>query len=668
VDDPAAGEVGGGLGDGGEAPNVPPVGSEGEGEEEPDVARERPDPVAAAECDTRFRLDLSRPGASVFVAGEWAGWDPDLSALTDGNGEGLYETAISVPVGAWGYKFVVDGEWLVDPSNPEVRYVDGQPNSRLDVDNCESRSARPVRAEVDGDTVTLLDDRGRRHIFEGLEAGRHDLVVGDFVAPVWIEDEPFDVRDGAIYFVFVDRFRNGDPGNDAPVGAPTPIQADWHGGDLAGVSQALQDGWFEALGVRTLWLSPLNESADGHFAGKDGRQYSGYHGYWPVASRRIEPRFGTLDELNSLTAEAHSRGIRVIVDLVWNQVHQDHDYRASHPEWFRGDGGCVCGAPGCGWDDRPLDCWFTDYLPDVDWTHMGAVDAFRDDALWWLTAAGIDGFRVDAVKHMEDIAVTTLRASIERELGGGGTTFHLVGETFTGSDGRALVARYVGDDRLHGQFDFPLFWTAMGAFAHESASMVDLEAAVAASAAAYPGRWMSPFLGNHDVERFMSRAAGDLRGDPGEQGFADPPGRPQADPPFERAKLAFAWLLTQPGAPLIYYGDEIGMPGAGDPDNRRMMRFDEGLNDRETALLDHVRAWGRLRAASPAIRRGAMRTLHVDEQVYVYLRGTGPGAIVIGLNRGSERRTVNVDLPQGRLEVVMPARGAVHFPVPNPDR
>lgn len=634
----------------------------GEGEGEP-ASPIRPDPVVQVECDTRFRLDLGRLGASVQLAGEWSGWDPAGRPLTDGNGQGVYETAERIPPGSWGYKFVVDGEWGLDPGNPTVRYVDGTVNSRLDVEDCAEPVLRAQRSEIVAEgEVLVVDSRGGAGVYTGLGPGRHDLPVGDGIAPVWIEDEPFDIRDGVIYFVVVDRFRNGDPENDDPVGDPVVAQADWHGGDLAGVLSALREGWFEALGVRTIWLSPLNEAFDGHGAGRDGRKYSGYHGYWPISARLVEPRFGTLEELKTLTEEAHARGIRVIGDLVWNQAHQEHVYVTEHPQWFRGDGSCVCGAPGCGWDDRALDCWFTDYLPDVDWTNMDAVQAMRADALWWLTDAGLDGFRVDAVKHMEDIAVTTLRAAIQRDLSGGNATFHLIGETFTGVDGRDLVARYVGPSRLDGQFDFPLFWTAMEVFARESQGFGALEAAAQASAAVYPSRRMSPFLGNHDVERFLSRAAGDLRGDAVEQGFSDPPVRPDSDAPFEKARLAFAWLLTQPGVPLIYYGDEVGLPGAGDPDNRRLMRFEDALNPREVDLLEHVRTWGRHRADSPALRRGGLVTLHVDDDVYVYQRGSGPGAAVVGLNRGAVLRTVSVEAEGRPIDLDLAPRDATFFP------
>ena len=99
-------------------PSEPSQRGEGEGEGEGEAGVRR-DPPRVPECDTRLRIDLGRAGAEVFVAGEWADWDPTGEPLTDGgDGQGVYETAARVPPGSWGYKLVVDGRWILDPGNP----------------------------------------------------------------------------------------------------------------------------------------------------------------------------------------------------------------------------------------------------------------------------------------------------------------------------------------------------------------------------------------------------------------------------------------------------------------------------------------------------------------------------------------------------------------------
>jgi glycosidase len=628
----------------------------------------------------------------VSVAGEWNRFSTTADPMSDGLFSNTYRAELRLPPGDYGYKFFADGTWALDPSHGLTRYVGDVENSRVEVPDCRDPELRVLRAEATPDgAVTLefqyLDGTERRGLDPAgavvtvspgaLPAGAvtTDRVTGrvtvrvtglartkytfrvnarsasgraarEVLLPMWVEEEPYEWGDGPMYFVFTDRFRNGDSANDGRVGGTDP-RADYYGGDYAGVLTALREGYFDRLGVRVLWLSPANRNTHSLGRGSDGRMYTGYHGYWPVAPREVEPHFGTLATLRELTAEAHRRGIRVLLDLVQNQLHRDHPYYRDHARdgWFNGDGSCVCGGPGCGWDEHALDCWFTDYLPDVRWTTMAAVDQMISDALWWLVEADLDGFRVDAVKHMQHIASTTLRARIA-ELERGNTRYYTVGETFTGADGRDLVRAYISPRELHAQFDFPLFWSILEAFARGRGTLGDLEAAVAASERAYGDAVMSPFLGNHDVERFLSHAAGQLVGDTREQGYRAPPGAPTDPAAYERVALAFTFLLTQRGIPLIYYGDEVGMPGAADPDNRRPMRFGTDLSAQETRLLEHVRAVGRLRATHPGLRRGARRSLHTDGDGYVYTRGAGADVAVVALNRGTTARMVSVRLPR----------------------
>ncbi|MCY1007329.1 alpha-amylase family glycosyl hydrolase [Nannocystis pusilla] len=181
------------------------------------------------------------------------------------------------------------------------------------------------------------------------------------------QEGAFDWRDAIIYFVFVDRFNNGDPGNDALTGVETA--ADWQGGDWAGVTAKIEDGYFNELGVNTLWLTvPMNNTSDDGL-GTDGHLYSAYHGYWPTDLTQTEEHFGTLAELQALVTAAHAADIKVILDYAMNHVHVSAPVYADHPDWFNpndnGNGGdCVCGA-GCSWDGADGErCWFTDYLPD----------------------------------------------------------------------------------------------------------------------------------------------------------------------------------------------------------------------------------------------------------------------------------------------------------------
>jgi glycosidase len=154
---------------------------------------------------------------------------------------------------------------------------------------------------------------------------------------------------------------------------------------------------------------------------------------------------------------------------------------------------------------------------------------------------------------------------------------------------------------------------------------------------------MSPFIGNHDVPRFISEAAGDDVDHP----IESPPSAPDRDEPYQRLILAQALVMTLPGAPVLYYGDEFGMPGATDPDNRRPMLFDDELSSRELTTLETVRRLGRLRACLVALRRGDRRTVFVDDDVYVFMRDAHDDApALIVLNRSEQSRTLSIELDE----------------------
>ncbi len=648
-----------------------------------------PGTIPLRDCQTSFRFPLGRAGAKVELIGEWDGF-AKKTAMTDGLGTGTYRAELTIAAGSYGYKFVVDGtDYRFDPGTRYTRYVAGTENSRVDVGDCQSPLLTVVSAEAKPDgtldvevqytdgasakgpdlaslvaqlagakVATTFDAKsGRLHLHQtGLSKNKYTYTFDakdsagksalPLIVPMWVELEPFRWEDGPLYFVFTDRFRDGDPTNDAPL-ASVDARANYQGGDYKGVLAAIEDGYFDALGVRSIWLSPPNDNTGKSGIGTGGHQYSGYHGYWPTGARKVEEHWGTLADLRAVTAAAHKHGIRVILDLVQNQLHEEHEYYLAHKKdgWFNGDGSCVCGGPSCDWDTHATDCWFTSYLPDINWTNMGAVDQMTDDALWWLSNADADGFRVDAVKHMQDIASTTLRIKIRNQLETGNARYWLVGETFTGTDGRPLINRYVGNEALWGQFDFPLYWTIDSVFAANAGTMSDLESAVAAGEAGYvPGAVMSPFLGNHDVTRFLSRAAGQIASDTTTQAWSAPPTAPSTDEPYDRLFLAFTFLLTQKGVPLIYDGDEIGQPGTADPDNRRMMRFAGALSAREQKLLDRVKIVAKARGTLPGLRRGARKSLYLDGDGYVFSRGASIDAVIVALNRGTTSRVVHVAL------------------------
>ncbi|MCB9520633.1 MAG: hypothetical protein H6698_08135 [Myxococcales bacterium] len=646
-------------------------------------------------------IEHSAPGAtSVRIAGPFTNWGTSPVALASLGG-GRFGVDLDLPPGEHPYKFIVDGvwewdgtaeipspapfytQWVGDSENRNVivgdchaprletvaasggsdgvtatfrfwRGVDGSP---LDEDSVRvTVGGEPAEASFDGETGLLTVD------VSGLPDGKHSIRVwaddatgrsiedAPAFVPLWVERSPFEWQDATMYFVFTDRFRNSDEGAATPIAVPiegVPEIANYQGGDFRGVTEAIEEGYFDDLGANLLWLSPIQENPEGPWLAADGfHQFSGFHGYWPTHGRQVEYRWGDVGgdaatRLRELIDTAHAHGIRVLFDIPLNHVHQDHEYRAAHPEWFSA-APCPCNndaSSTCGWDNPigQLMCWFTSYLPDLDYRKHAIVEQMASDVEWLVTEFDVDGFRVDAAKHMHHVIMRRVALRLdERFVAGGGAPFYLVGETFTGGDGHGLIMRYVNDAELDGQFDFPLLYPIRDAFAG-SGSFRTLAERRAVSEAQYGSayEWMSPFLGNHDIPRFAAR----VFGEPGAwDGAPDPMDRGLDTQTWElvnRLSLGFLFVLTQPGIPLIYYGDEIGMFGGGDPDNRRFMKWAPDLSDAQTTLLGRVGTIGRARQELDALRRGDYRELWVDDTFYVYARALPGGDVaVIAMNKG----------------------------------
>nr|WP_255216139.1 alpha-amylase family glycosyl hydrolase [Pseudenhygromyxa sp. WMMC2535] len=510
------------------------------------------------------------------------------------------------------YKFEINGgeSYIEDPDNPDK--VDdgfGGYNSQLDGITCEEWTCDP-----------------------GL--------IGDF-----------DWRDAIIYFVFVDRFNNGDAGNDAAIGVES--EADWQGGDWAGVMAKIDEGYFNDLGVNTLWLTVPANNTSASGIGTDGHYYSAYHGYWPQDLTTTEEHFGTLEELQSLVELAHAAGLKVIVDYAMNHVHESAGVYAEHSDWFwpndNGQGGnCVCG-DGCGWGgDEGKRCWFTAYLPDFDFTNAEARAFSVDNALQWIADTGVDGFRLDAVKHIEDDWLLDMRAAVAAEVEPmTGEHFYMVGETFDGD--RDLIAYYVKSTMLDGQFDFPLRMQIATNLIMRQGNMSDLASFMDSNDGYYGAGIMSTFIGNHDIPRVIHLAEdnpvwGDAWTDGKDLAWSDI-SLPGNTSPFERVALGFTLIMTIPGAPLVYYGDEYGMAGAGDPDNRRFMQW-SGYSSAQQALRDHLAALTAIRSEQIALRRGSRNTLSSDADTLTYEMVYGSEVVYVALNRADAQRSAG-GLPGG---------------------
>ena len=399
----------------------------------------------------------------------------------------------------------------------------------------------------------------------------------------------------AIYFVLVDRFANGDPANDGAVDLEDP-QA-FHGGDLQGVIDRL-DG-LKALGVRTVWLSPVFQMRTDPFHG-----YGAFHGYWVEDFGRVEPRFGDEALLKTLAAELRRRDMRLLLDVVLNHVGPETRLTRERPDWFHGLG------PIQDWDD-PRERVMGDVhgLPDLAVEKEEVYAHLLGHSRRWVDALKPVGFRLDAVKHLPTHFWARYNDDLRQHAG---PDFLLLGEMLDGDP--ALLAATMKEGRFGAMFDFPLAFALVDVFCRDrSPSHLG---AVLSNDRLYPAPGaLVTLLDNHDLPRVMSECGGDLA----------------------RVKRALAVQLTARGVPALTYGTEEGLTGANEPANRGDMRF-----------TDHpLRAWMggllALRRGSEALQRGETMVLAAREDLFAYARVTAREAVVIAVNAGVQ--AVDVALP-----------------------
>ena len=451
-----------------------------------------------------------------------------------------------------------------------------------------------------------------------------------------------DANAQILYSLLVDRFNNGNTGNDAPLNIPdVDERVDYKGGDLKGITAKIQDGFFDSLGINTLWISPITQNPkDAWGENKDPKtKFSGYHGYWPIYNTKIDDRMGTDAELKELLATAHEHGINVILDYVANHMHINSPTLKAHPDWIT-DSILPDGRRNFElWDEARLTTWFDKHIPTLDLERKEVCEAMTDTALYWIDKYEFDGYRHDACKHIPlDYWRMFTRKMKSRYPD---RSLWMIGETYGSNE---LIGSYVKTGMLNAQFDFNIYHTAIDVLGKKDVSMKRLANTIGESLASYGAHHtMGNISGNHDKTRFISLAGGAVNWD--EDGKAAGWNRQigvTADGNAEREAVAFkkALLLevinlTIPGVPCIYQGDEYGQCGANDPDNRRMMRF-SGLTDNEQRLLAQTKFLTHLRRSSMPLLYGDYKQLYVDDHVLIFSRTYMGQEVIVALNNSAE--------------------------------
>lgn len=656
--------------------------------------------ISKKEIFYEFQFKPDKQYEQITLFGSFNGWNRTDLPMTDENGDGVYSAKVSLEPGIYQYKFFGDGEEIVDPKNPEkvsngmgsfnsIRTIEDENIEKIflhknDFEKNENELILKFMLEygknanvnkediyallnnskiqddnliIKGNNINVklnLSDLEGKNTFR-IAVSKNGQISNFQNVELYngkpVKNDSFSWKDGIIYSLMIDRFSDGDSLNNNPVAHDSlSPKANYMGGDFEGIIDKLTEGYFDSLGINVLWISPVYDNPDEAYKEYPAphRYYSGYHGYWPISSTKVESRFGTMDQLKEIVSLAHSKGIKVLLDFVSNHVHEQHPFYQQHRDWFGQlhlpDGRLNLRF----WDEFRLTTWFEPYLPSFDYLgSQAALDTMTSNAVWWLLETGADGFRHDAVKHVPNEFWRKLneklkiQVSSKRDL-----EVYQIGETFGSYE---LISSYVNNGQLNAQFNFNLYDVALPTFINPTSSFSGLDKEMHKTFSVYgENHLMGNVMDSHDKNRFMAFADGDLDASTWsaiEEGWNNPP---VVDDPenYKKLILYMAFMNSIPGLPVIYYGSEFGMSGASDPDNRRMMRFNSDLSVHEKTTLNEVSKIINLRKEHSALRHGDFYTLQADKNIYAYIRSDFNERILIIINKNLKQENIELKIPE----------------------
>jgi glycosidase len=463
--------------------------------------------------------------------------------------------------------------------------------------------------------------------------------------------------DDVIYLIMPDRFANGDPTNDEPPEFPGSHDRAkpraYHGGDLRGIEAHLP--YLKDLGVTTLWLTPILKNG----AAED------YHGYGAVDLYAVDPHLGALEDYQELITTAHKQHMKILFDLVPNHVGPLHPW-VNHPptpNWFHGTAethlsskmpikGDFYGQPQTKKSTNDLfealvdphtpeslrqnltNGWFFGILPDLNTENPLVSEYLIQNAIWWAETTGLDGYRIDTFPYVPRAFWSQWHQRLRVLY----PQLSTIGEVFHPDP--TVTSFYAGgrkgwdgiDTQLTSVFDFPTYFVIRDVLLNGAPTGRLTNILRQDSLYPHPD-FLVPFFANHDTTRFASAPGASLA----------------------KEQLAFGLTLTLRGIPEIYYGDEIGMTGGEDPDNRH--DFPGGWSEdvknafeRKGRTPDQQELFGcaqsllRLRREHESLRGGRMWHLAVDESSYIFLRESEEDKLIIAFHGGNGLKTISVPL------------------------
>lgn len=340
-------------------------------------------------------------------------------------------------------------------------------------------------------------------------------------------------KDDVIYFIMVDRFSDSNPSENLPDVDKDDLRA-FQGGDLQGIIDQLD--YIKSTGATAIWLTPIMENGP-----------KGYHGYWIYDFYKVDPHFGDLETFKTLVKKAHEMDIKVVLDYIVNHTGYDSPWLtdADKADWFNPDKTIS------NWKDKEeVENGWLAGLPDLDQSNPEVEAYFIENALWWIEETGIDGFRLDTMRHVSHDFWQKFSSAIKEKY----PTFFLLGEVW---DMNAKTLETYHQSGIDSITNYSLFNGIENGF-NLKPNMASLVNALKKESAFTHPELNAIFIDNHDNARFMS-----------------------LNPKFalEYTKQALTFVYSYPAIPVIYYGTELGMAGAFDPENRQFMAWDTVLDN-----------------------------------------------------------------------------------------
>lgn len=624
--------------------------------------------------------------SKVQIKGEFNAWNPNNTDLQYIDGK--WKTEVQIEPGTYQYLFVLNGTEKLDPANPaKVSNGMGGFNSVLKAGHIDQSQLPIIQTANHDDNVLYISSQNT--VSEYLVCYRNMRLDNEFLSlnndslriiipkdenknigyiRVWSYNDhgisndlliPYkngkvvsntkdlsrtDFHTATIYNTFVDRFYDGNVDNNRPTKDKSiHPRANFHGGDISGITQKIQDGYFKDLGINSIWISPIvknPEDAWGLYP-NPVTKFSSYHGYWPISFTLIDDRFGTEEEFKQMVEIAHEHDMNVFLDFVANHVHQNHPVYQANKDWatnlYLPDGTLNTEK----WDEHRLTTWFDVFLPTLDLEKPEVYEMLSDSAVYWIKKYKLDGFRHDATKHIPEIFWQTLTHKLKTEIIiPENRKLFQIGETYGSPQ---LISSYVNTGQLDAQFDFNVYDASVAAVTGNT-SFENLARVLKTSQKYYgSNHLMGNITGNQDRGRFISYASGSLQFDEDAKfaGWTREIGIKDSIA-YDKCAILNSIVATIPGIPVIFYGDEIGIPGGNDPDNRKMMRFN-GLNDKEQRLKETTKKLLNFRKQTLALLFGDFNIIEASEDVFIFSRTYFDETVILAINNSNEPKTISFD-------------------------